>query len=245
MTSLKAQVKLLREQLEISEAADDYHHRIVEYSSIAETLTASTLDLEEQLGHFETVSKIPGHNLAADRVTLLAVVTNAQNAMDSFRTRWISEGHRARQGDDLAHAENTSALLIRNLGSAIERAWTEWISALIRDADLDDVLLNEQRTIHGEKGIYSEFKEARTTFLTLATVVTNNTDIIAKILKAKEEMIEIKSKMIFNHPQNVLAFFKAMEEDRQNRASLKYVTPEVWEWLSERNMLSSYTVGRR
>lgn len=246
MATLKKQIALIEEELNLNKQANDAQHILGEYETIRESLSKVETSIKNMFNYYQVLQVLPedAPEKMVFSVEIKEAAKNAKFILKTFADRWQQEEHKARQGNDLANATQSLEALFLSCKAEIERCWQSWVGVLDMDVRLEDALLQSQRNIPGLEETHNEFIKARSRFRELIEQLPNDKSVITELTQLRKKMTDLKGQMQFDLPEDVSNFFK--ELDAFNRhVSLALVTPNVLEWLQAKNMLNEYVVSRK
>ena len=246
MVTLNEQIGLLDEQLQLSQHADNAKHILGEYEAIRAPLSKVYDSLKTVYEHSLVLQKLPED--APQKMVFSKevgeAVKSAISALQAFTVRWESEGHAARQGNELSFATNSLNSLISSGTAEVEQCWMSWRGSLESLVALEDIVLQSQKNIDGLEETYKIFVKGRQEFRELVAKYPKDVMDIKKLQQLSDSLQRLKAKMQFEYPQEVATFFKQLNS-LTRKVSLSAMTPEVFEWLRSHNLLDNYVVSRK
>lgn len=246
MVTLNKQIGLLNEQLQLSQQADNARHILEQYDLIRTPLFDGNDSLKTLYNQSLVLQNLPEDAPQkmefSDEVRGTAKL--ALSTLQTFTDRWQSEGHEARQGNDLSSATNSLNGLVSTATTEVDQCWKSWKESLSTLVALEDVLLESQKNIPGLEAIYKDFVKNRDEFRALVAKFPKDVMAIQRLQQLRDSLLQLKAKMQFDLPPEVAIFFKQLDS-LTRKVSLSSMTPEVFEWLRLNNLIDAYVVSRK
>lgn len=246
MSTLKQQMQTLRTQLDLSRQSGEAQYIIHEYREIFNRLQGPLLQLRTIQRQYQAMRSLSDD--APKKIEISEIINSlAKVSTDDLRKfvhRWQEEDYKVRQGDDLANVEASLNGLIKAFKEDISICWNEWIEQITSKSGIEDVLLESQKNIPGSEDIYIKYVKCRQDFRNLHSKIPDEMSVITRLEQLCQQMISLKDQMQFDVPADVSLFFKQLNTNRLFKVPLSLLTPTVYSWLQEHNLLGQFMVER-
>jgi hypothetical protein len=244
MATISEQISLLKEQLQLSQQADNSRHILDEYEAIRTSIFKVNDSLKTMYSKSRTLQGLPegGHQKMEFSEDVRETAKSGLFALQTFTARWESEGYKARQGNDLTLMTESLKSLVTSGTEQVEHCWKGWVESL--EVALEDVRLESQKNIPGLESTHAAFIKARIQFRELVAKFPEGAEDIERLQRLSTIMQQLKEKMQFDLPEEVAIFFRQLDS-MSRKVSLGAMTPGVFEWLRLHNLLDAYVVSRK
>lgn len=230
------ELKLISQKLDrqksLSEAiACFFNNDSHEHSSIVETLN---------IGYALNTAKklIPS-------TELLQIIDRIIEQFQEYIECWSTDNYKVQQRPVYLSPRDGLEGLIKNLKEINNQYWNVIASAVNRDVFVESEILEQQRLTPTSKENYDKYNTQKSRLDEYFVSRDINLETIGKIEQLRTELIELKNRFDTSGlPQEVAKFLKEIN-GTGGIATLELLTPEVMEWLLQKDLLQKYKVIRR
>ncbi|MEX3004368.1 protein DpdI [Serratia fonticola] len=241
MTTLKMQLARLREQFNIKQQVKSMETVYEQYRAIRDGLMDIAEPLQKVRSHLGVVKALPVPFSDVDLTEDVALLHGAKANLETLMIRFSERGENIEQeglGETLAILEG-----VRNrVNEKVATTWHAFVADLEARAALAPVFLEQQKTL-GYTMTYNNYRTALDNFNRQKVSGPDSLKTVKSLQGYCEEMVAMKSTMVFDAPDEVITFFDAL--DRHHQASLTLLTPGVIAWLEEKELLPTFNVTRK
>tara|TARA_R110002167_G_scaffold137654_1_gene324725 strand:- start:18816 stop:19613 length:798 start_codon:yes stop_codon:yes gene_type:complete len=173
-----------------------------------------------------------------------SLLENAKESMNIFTDKWKDINFKAQQDESLnefdIHLKNFSEVI----NSLNNKYWKTWLSNLENHFVVEEIVLEQQKTIPGKKDIYSQYNNFKARFDAGKVSKDVNSSLVSSLNNLKEELIKLRAQMDRSElPKDVAKFLKELDAT-WSTPTLELVTPNVFEWLRNQGLLTKLKVSR-
>lgn len=123
-------------------------------------------------------------------------------------------------------------------------AYNAWLNQLKDEVCLSESDLENQENTPNLKDNAFEFRRLYSRFCTQVDLPIPTGETISNLISIREKLIEIKGKMEFDQPDDVVKLFKYLKRIGNNgRAPLSMLTPEVRQWMADKSEESYFYIS--
>jgi len=243
MTTLKAQLAELREQYDIKRKSTDVETVLNKYGKITVNFSPLAKTARTLAQRFETLSGLPD-DVPRDVVLTtdeLEKLTAAQQHLKDFIALLAEKGENAGETNELGKAEKAIKGSCTTLMGKIGDTWNSFIAHQVSLAMQDEALLEQPRLLQPD--VYDRYCEQEKTFREAIKAQPDSDAVPQHIMATAKKLAAIKNEMRLDAPDDVMAFFAALNSSQQ--APLTLLTPTVLEWITAHDMQSKLVVKRK
>lgn len=245
MSSLKLQVSELSSQLELKISSKDQKVIKDDLINISNRIEGYITPLSKLVLQFLVIQSIlkSSPTYQSKCIEIKQNLITATECSKKFAEKWLTQNHKAREGEELGNLTISLESLNKRMQEALRNTWVEWSSNKKNEVALDEVLLNQQSLIPTMKDVCESFKLLTAELAKLLRDIPETEERISEIQSISEQLIVLREQMNFEVPGDVKLFLEHINNVHKS-ASLAMVTPDVFRWLSEQNLLEHYIVAR-
>ena len=208
------------------------HNRLSKFQS-----SFFTLQLIQSLDSAE-------YNVESIDDSMKELMDSVKKSFDAYKVKWDAEKYLSQQSVELSQFTNLVTKVTNELITYNGGQWQRWIDSLEQQFQVEEVLLEQQNQI-GNKLIYDEYQSGLNKFDSLKNLEVSES-LIASFIKEKNNLVSIRSDMDFTElDEDVSAFLKQLNGRFNAPTPLSLVTPKVFQWLTDNDMLASLIVKRK
>ena len=197
----------------------------------------STLQLIQSLDCAE-------YNAESIDVSLKELIESVKESLDAYKAKWDTEQYLSQQSVELSQFSKLVIKVTNELTTYNEVQWQKWIDSLEVQFQVEEVLLDQQNQI-GNKLIYDKYQSGLSQFDLLKNLEMSES-LIASFIKEKNNLVSVRGDMDFTELDvDVSAFLKKLNGRFNAPTPLSMVTPKVFQWLTDNDMLASLIVKRK
>lgn len=168
---------------------------------------------------------------------------HAQYLLDKVKNVWKSKKENLRQDESFSDLLSHLEVCCNELKDHLHQNWCKYVESWKVGFDVPQTLLREIANIPGQTELCSAYSDLLLKFNQLVKSLPQQKETLGLIEKYVEQLTELKSKMQFDIPENVKSFFANFKYSTDT-VSLHLLTPEVFQWLYNKQLLNSFSVQR-
>ncbi|EJC6828438.1 TPA: hypothetical protein NKQ52_004680 [Vibrio parahaemolyticus] len=243
--SIKQQVTKLQHVVKLRNEAMQYEKKIADNSVINNRLGSISGPLGEQVKRVTLMTSLDQFGGVAIKLedSLLRQAQNSKLVLSEFRELWDEKNFGALQDNRLSNAEQSIKALVAQLEEITQHAYMYWKQDFEGKFDVDDTTLDQQKHFPDKLPIQKEYIDTKSFFYTVEQEFTWTEGELQKLFKLAQTLVELSAQMNREHlPEDVKQFLNAVKAPTV-RSTLRYLTPEVLEWLKQHQMLDKFVVS--
>lgn len=243
--SLKSQIAELNKQIEYYHNSANLEDQMEALKTISTRIANPSNRIEEEAKKLECLKLIDGVDLYCEGGDL--ALETAGKRYFAFKTLWgeIEDQSLADEANtlyEMTQAVSKTASLFSENHQVI---WQEWAEEQKGLANVNDVILEQQKSPHENIDLYNNYTRAKKEFDRQMGDFTFDQGQLLRIQHFAKQCAEFKSQMNTEAlPEDVKKLF-----DTLNRlgavALVSMLTPEVMDWLEKNNKLDTLMVKQR
>ena len=184
------------------------------------------------------------YNLEAIDDSLKDLMESVKGSLNAYNVKWNTEQHLSQQSIELSDFTKLVTKVTSELTTYNEIQWQKWIDNLEEQFQVEEVLL-EQQSLTGNKLIFDEYQSGLSKFNSLKNLEISES-LIENFVKEKNNLVSIRGDMDFTElDEDVSTFLKQLNGRFNAPTPLSLVTPKVFQWLTDNDMLASLIVKRK
>lgn len=236
--SLKKQVAELNKQIE-------YFHNSASMEDQMNALKTISTRIEQEANKLQCLTLIDGIDLICEGGDEGLEVASKQYL--AFKDLWHEVEHQSLADQDNTLYEMTQS--INNVSDLFanhhQTVWQEWAEEQNSLTNVNDVILEQQKSVHGNVELYTSYTRSKREFDSQMAGFTFDEGQLARIQQFAKQCVEFKSQMNTEAlPEGVKKLFDALNNVGAV-ALVSMLTPEVMEWLEQNNKLDTLMVKQR
>ncbi|QYJ70315.1 hypothetical protein K0H59_14930 [Shewanella sp. FJAT-51649] len=239
MTNLIEQLNELVDQLSINNSAENAKTEIDSLNKVSKQASNIASPLT-RLCRVHAALSIIDIDLAQPPIfdeEIYEQLKTSTATIESLLQLWEQNGDLS-QGEQLDNALSSCKVTITKVTEIEEQVWHKWSESLKQRALLAESLLESQRNLSAVKEVVKNFRSFSEQLLNLLSSMPDDEALVIKCQELAKQMEELKGQMEFDIPKDVEHFLNEFSFNGQ--PSLKSLTPDVLEWLNEKNMLGNF-----
>eukprot|EP00916_Digyalum_oweni_P015180 GHVL01024798.1.p1 GENE.GHVL01024798.1~~GHVL01024798.1.p1 ORF type:complete len:269 (+),score=45.42 GHVL01024798.1:861-1667(+) len=173
-----------------------------------------------------------------------ALLNVSKETFVTFVDMWKEINFKAQQNESLSEAINglktfTDAIRVLN-----DRYWVKWLTNLEGEFVVENVVLEQQKTIPGKKDVYDEYTRLQKKFDAKKASPDIDAHLVGELFKLTGDLVKLRLQMDTSElPEGVAKFLKELDAP-WGIPTLNLVTPTVFKWLQEQGLLSKLKITR-
>lgn len=244
MKTLRVQLSELRRELSLKVDSQNNRQIIEAQNNIFNRVKSPSGEFSQLATYAKAINQLLITSLESEARTnineRLAILDHCLNA---FIKRWASEGHSAREGEELAKLNTTLNVLNGQLKETLENVWENWAGEIEASTKVEQVLLKKLELNPRMTAVCQSFKEISKRLSDLLENLPQSEESITEIQSIQYQLIGLRGKMDFDVPDDVNEFLRHINGFKKT-APLAMLTPEVFNWLYQHDLLNEYEVSR-
>lgn len=243
--SLKSQMAELNKQIEYYHNSANLADEMDALKTISTRIANPTSKIEEEVKKLECLKIIDNIDLYCEGGDL--ALESARERYLAFKVLWQGVQDKSLSDEENSLYEMTQAisktadLFSENHGLI----WQNWADEQNDLANVNDVILEQQKTVHGNVSLYHDYVKSKRDFDSQMEGFNFDQGQLLRIQKFAKECARLKSQMNTEAlPDSVRKLF-----DKLNTvgavALVSMLTPEVMEWLEKNDKLDTLMVRQR
>jgi len=243
MSVLQSEISGLKRQLDAFNQTSDNAAAIDNYQAIIDRIGQLPDKLDD---HFKRALLLRHPDLKGDlslTESEQALFETCAESLKKFDNHWNESDYNARQGntlEDLSISLEDFTVAIKNTNQSL---WHQWTEELRVSFDVEDYLLEAQKGLDIVERRRRTFEDTRKRFDGMIKNMPSNDEDIAAVGSLAEDLRNLSSQMEHDIPDAVRVFFERAA-DINNGASIDLLTPEVIDYLAEKDALANFVVKR-
>jgi hypothetical protein len=243
MSVLQSEISGLKSQLDAFNQTSDNAAAIANYQAIIERIGQLPDNLDD---HFKRTLLLRHPDLKGDlslTESEQALFETCAESLKQFDNHWTENDYNARQGntlEDLSISLEDFSVAIKNTNQSL---WHQWTEELRVSFDVEDYLLEAQKGLDIVERRRTAFENTRKRFDGMTKNMPSDDKDIAAVRSLAEDLRNLSSQMEHDIPDAVRVFFEHAA-DINNGASINLLTPEVIDYLTEKDALENFVVKR-
>ncbi len=167
----------------------------------------------------------------------------ANTCVHDFSLKWHELDYEVRQGNTLDDMKLSLEKLVNLISVRNKSIWSSWVADLQTSFDIVDSVLETHENIPSFKSSIKSYRIKKNLFEESVKSIALDKKSIDEHIVLVEELRDLKESMDFDLPQDVKEFFKKISNIRFGTVvTLKDLTPDVIEWLTNNNALDNYVI---
>ncbi|MDN3716547.1 protein DpdI [Vibrio breoganii] len=243
--SLKSQIVDLNKQI-------DYYHNSANMEDQMNALKTISTRIANPIGRIEEEAKKLQCLKLIDTVDLYCedgdvALEIARERYLAFKNLWETIEDKSLNDEENSLYEMTQAISsTANLfAENHQNIWQEWIDEQNDLANVNDVILDQQKTVHRNIALYDKYVKAKREFDRQLENFNFDQGQLLRIKNFARDCADFKSQMNTEAlPESVKRFFDKLNTTGVD-APLSLLTPEVLNWLSENDKLETLVVKQK
>ena len=243
MTTLKAQLAELREQYDIKRKSSDVETILNKYGKITANFSPLANTATTLAQRFATLSGLPD-DVPRDVVLTtdeLEKLKAALRYMKDFIKLMAEKSENASEMNELGLTEQAIRGCNTTLAGKIGDTWGAFIAHQVSLSMQEEALLEQPRLLQPD--VYARYLDQEKEFREAIKALPDSDIAPQHIMETGKKLAAIKSEMKLDAPDDVMAFFAALNMSQQ--APLALLTPTVLEWITAHKMQSKLVVKRK
>ena len=243
--SLKRQITDLNEQIGYYNNSANLEDQMDALKTISQRIATPSNRIEEEAKKLECLKLIDGVDLYCEGGDL-ALEASRERYL-AFKTLWgeiedQSLSDEANTLYEMTKAVSTTANLFSENHQVI---WQEWAEEQKSLANVNDVILEQQKSVHRNVDLYKKYIDRKREFDSQMDGFTFDQGQLGRIQLFAKQCAELKSQMNTEAlPEGVKKLFDALN-NAGAVALVSMLTPEVMDWLEKNNKLDTLMVKQR
>lgn len=243
MSVLQSEISGLKRELDAFNQTSDNAAAIDNYQAIIDRIGQLPDKLDD---HFKRALLLRQPALKGD----LSLTESEQplfetcvESLKQFANHWNENDYNALQGntqEDLSISLEGFTVAIENTNQSL---WHQWTEELRVSFDVEDYLLEAQKGLDIVERRRTDFENTRKRFDGMIKNMPIDDKYIAEVGSLAENLRKLSSQMEHDIPDTVRVFFERAA-DSNNGASIDLLTPEVIDYLTEKDALANFVVKR-
>jgi len=185
----------------------------------------------------------PSETISFNSETLRGRFLYAQQLLNDVKKIWQTKKEQLRQHEGFADLISHLEVCCNEIEEHLQQNWHKCIEVWKGQFLVPNVLLNGIANIPSQRELCLAYSELLTKFNQLVKCPPQQIETLTVIEKCVEQLTEIHSKMDFNIPENVKSFFENFNYST-DAVSLQLLTPEIFQWLHNKEMLKYFSIQR-
>ncbi|PTQ03849.1 protein DpdI [Vibrio sp. ZF 223] len=243
--SLKKQVAELNKQIEYFHNSANLEDQMNVLKTISTRIANPTSRIEQEAKKLQCLRLIDGIDLTCEGGN--EVLETVSSRYLAFKNLWEEVGEQS-----LTDEANTLYEMTQGISKVAdlftnhhELVWQEWSEGQKGLANVNDVILEQQKSVHRNIELYNSYTRAKREFDNQMNGFNFDQGQLARIQQFAKQCAELKSQMNTEAlPQGVKKLFDALNNTGAV-ALVSMLTPEVMEWLEKNNKLDTLMVKQR
>ncbi|PKH01373.1 hypothetical protein CXF72_17015 [Psychromonas sp. MB-3u-54] len=243
--SLKNQIADMCKEIKYYQDSASLEDKKQDLKTISMRLDTASKKVEHEAKKHDCLSDIDEVNLYCD--SSINALKQAKMGLQAFKILWETL-----EDKSLSDDQNTLFNLTESLKSTSDLftdfhkvIWVEWLDEQINLAQVDDFILEHQRSVHGNIDLYNKYNFTKRDLDNQINDFNFDKTQLLRIKQFAHRCAELKEKMNTEDlPEGVKKLF-----DKLNRvgniAFVSLLTPEVMDWLKKNNKLDTLVVRQR
>ncbi|WP_318520004.1 protein DpdI [Photobacterium leiognathi] len=242
---LKSQIAELNKQIEYYHNSANLEDQMEGLKTISMRIANPSNRIEEEVKKLECLKLIDGIDLYCKDGDL--ALETAGKRYFAFKTLWGEI-----EDQSLADEENTLYEMTQAVSKAAslfsenhQLIWQEWTEEQKGLANVNDVILEQQKSVHRNVDLYNNYTRAKREFDSQMDGFTFDQGQLLRIQHFAKQCAEFKSQMNTEAlPEGVKKLFDTLNTVGKV-AFVSMLTPEVMDWLEKNNKLDTLMVKQR
>lgn len=168
---------------------------------------------------------------------------HAQHLLTQVKKIWQNKKEQLRQHECFSDLLSYLQVCIDELDAHLQQYWQKCVESWQDSFAVPKALLNDIANIPGQTELCSAYSDCLMKFNQLVRTLPQQKETLVLIEKCVEQLTNLQSKMQFDIPENVKSFFANFKYSTDT-VSLHLLTPDVFEWLYNKQLLNSFSVQR-
>ncbi|OBT13528.1 hypothetical protein A9264_14015 [Vibrio sp. UCD-FRSSP16_10] len=243
--SLERQVAELNKQIEYYHNSANLEDQMNALKTISTRIANPTSRIEQEAKKFQCLKLIDGIDLTCEGSN--EVLETAYVKYSTFKTLWeqIEDQSLSDEANTLYEMTQAIAKTADLFANNHETVWQEWAEEQKGLANVNDVILEQQKSVHRNIELYNKYTRAKREFDSQMDGFTFDQGQLARIQQFAKQCVEFKSQMNTEAlPEGVRKLFDALKNPGAV-AFVSMLTPEVMDWLDKNNKLDTLMVKQR
>lgn len=246
MTSFVDQITSYADELEKNRDAQDFQNKINDCRAIEEKLLEQIPRLEGLARSYALLKIDMSHEESAlFQSTFMGHFQRATLLLDTVRKIWSKDKETLRQHQDFGLLLGQLELCHDDFSTYLQQYWKKCELGFRDQFNVNKKLLIGIANIPGQSTLYFEYTEKLKQFDPLVKKIPTEPAQLIEIKSLTVSLSALKSQMQFDVPEDVQAFFALFNTHSMASVSLQALSPEVFQWLYQENLLDSFTLQRQ
>lgn len=243
--SLKSQIAELNEQIGYYHNSANLEDQMNALKTISTRIANPSNRIEEEAKKLDCLKLIDGVELYCEGGELS--LETASERYLAFKNLWgeVEDQSLTDEANTLYEMTQAVTKVADLLANNHHVIWQEWAEEQKGLANVNDVILEQQKSVHRNIELYNNYTRAKREFDNQMDGFTFDQGQLARIQQFAKQCAEFKSQMNTEAlPGGVKKLFDAL----QNPGAVAFVsmlTPEVMDWLEKNNKLDTLMVKQR
>lgn len=243
--SLKRQIEELNNQIGYYHNSANLEDQMNALKTLSMRIANPSSRIEEEAKKLECLKLIDGVELYCEGGDL--ALETARERYLAFKTLWGENEDQSLADEANTLYEMTQAVSkTANLFSENHQViWQEWAEEQKSLANVNDVILEQQKSVHRNVDLYKKYIERKREFDSQMDGFTFDQGQLGRIQLFAKQCAELKSQMNTEAlPEGVKKLYDALN-NAGAVALVSMLTPEVMDWLEKNNKLDTLMVKQR
>ncbi|MDN3652327.1 protein DpdI [Thalassotalea ponticola] len=243
--SLKSQIEELRKEIDYYHDSENLENKKEALKTISRRLHQSSNNIEIEVRKHECLQKVASLPLSGD--TARDALIQSQAKLRAYKDLWNNK-----EEGSLTDEENTLFSLTESVKHTAkiysdyhQGTWNEWSNNQKNIANVDTLILEQQKSVHGNFELYKQYNEAKRQFDLYIENFDFDINKITLIQALAKKCSEFKGHMnTENLPEDVKKLFDTLNTVGRI-AYVSLLTPEVMDWLEKNNKLDTLIIRQK
>ena len=210
-------------------------------------LVPSFDSLEGALSRRRIYKKLPGdYAIVSQSDEEVELAQSALSTVQSFKMIWdeLEQKYTISQNDICSNTSTILMSLSKILNARNSGQYSSWITQISDEVSVSDSDLEQQENSPNLIDNAIEYRKVYRIFRNQINTVSPSEESIGSLQIVRKKLVELKDKMEFNQPEDVIKLFKHLRQVGNNgRAPLSMLTAEVLQWMSEQDQENYFYIG--
>jgi hypothetical protein len=176
-------------------------------------------------------------------------VTFSQSALllvQEFIETWngLEQKHKISQDDICSNVRDSIKRISKAIKVKNATQYQKWINQISAEVEVSETDLEQQENSPNLKENALRYRELRQRFSSDINTPLPTEITIKSLISLSKQLLDIKEKMEFNQPEDVVKLFKHLKQTgNSGRAPIAMLTPQVLEWMADKGQEDCFYIG--